>query len=73
MRLGFYQFAPEFGQVEANVKHISAVLKSADAELIVFPELATSGYLFTGLEEVERAAEPVPGPSTEQLQDTARG
>ena len=37
------------------------------ARLIVFPECALSGYVFSSLEEALPAAEPIPGPSTEKI------
>lgn len=67
MRIGYYQFAPEFGNTEKNTEKLAAVLAEAEADLIVAPELATSGYLFTSREELFACAEPVPGPSTEKL------
>jgi len=42
------------------------------ARLIVFPEAALSGYVFSSLEEASLAAEPVPGPSTEKILDACR-
>ncbi len=72
MRIGFFQFVPEFGAVEKNLSRIENGLGKAEADLVVLPELATSGYLFTSREEVERLAEPVPGPTTERLQAVAR-
>lgn len=74
MRVGFYQFAPVLGDVEANRRAIRRALAHPDAEgaLIVLPELATSGYLFTSREALRRVAEPVPGPTTALLQEIAR-
>ena len=72
MRIGYYQFSPEFGRVEENTEKLADTLRSAKADLIVAPELATSGYLFTSVEELFGYAEPVPGPSTEKLTDAAR-
>ena len=72
MRVGFYQFAPEFGAVELNRDRIASVLSGADADLLVFPELATSGYLLTSKEELAELAEPIPGPTTELLERIAR-
>ena len=37
------------------------------AKLIVFPECALTGYVFTSLEEALPIAEPIPGPSTERI------
>lgn len=72
MRVGFYQFAPEFGRVERNLEHVAKGLQDVQADLIVLPELGNSGYLFLSREEVEAAAEPIPGPSTDFLHQLAR-
>jgi predicted amidohydrolase len=72
MRVGFYQFAPEFGNVEKNLNHIESALEGVDADLIVLPELANSGYLCTSQDEVDELAETIPGPSTEFLQRLAK-
>ncbi len=71
MRVGFYQFSPEFGAPDANRERIASVLADTEADLVVFPELATSGYLFTSKEELAEAAEPIPGPTTGLLQRVA--
>jgi len=71
MRLAFYQFAPELGAVEKNRERLATALHGLDADLIVLPELATTGYLFTSREELFRQAEPVPGPTTDLLQRCA--
>ena len=55
MKVGFYQFVPEFGNVQKNVETMVDAVKAADADLVVFPELATSGYLFLDPKEVEAA------------------
>lgn len=72
MRIGFYQFSPKFGDVDANLKQIERSLEGVEADLIVLPELANSGYLFTSYEELAAVAEPIPGPTTEFLQKLAR-
>jgi len=72
MRVAYCQFAPEFGEPEANRDAMEAAAERAEAEVLVFPELATSGYLFISQAEVARLAEPVPGPTTERLSALAR-
>lgn len=67
MRIGFYQFAPRFGEPQANLAQIAEALEGARADLIVLPELANSGYLFLSQAEVAALAEPIPGPTTEFL------
>ena len=71
MRIGFYQFAPVFGDVPANRRQIRTALQACDADLVVLPELATSGYLFLTADEVEAVAEPVPGPTTDLVHRSA--
>jgi predicted amidohydrolase len=72
MRIGFFQFAPRFGQPDHNLNAIITAVSAAEADLIVAPELALSGYLFTRREEVEAIAQEVPGPATDRLAQTAK-
>jgi predicted amidohydrolase len=73
MRVGFVQYEPAFGAVAANLAGIEAAVEAAGrADLMVLPELATTGYNFASPEEAESLAEPVPGPSTERLAALAR-
>ena len=45
--LAIVQFKPVYSDLESNIKFISNTIKSDNSDLIVFPELATSGYFFT--------------------------
>jgi predicted amidohydrolase len=56
------------GDVEANVAKIERMATGAD--LVIFPECATTGY-FVG-ERALQLAETVPGPTTERLAEVAR-
>ena len=55
--IGFYQFAPEFGAVSANLSKIIKALDGADADIIVLPELAFTGYYFQDRAELATLAE----------------
>ncbi|RKX76946.1 MAG: acyltransferase [Spirochaetes bacterium] len=75
MKVGFFQFYPLFGKVKNNLDYIYNGIAGYIREnpynkpdLLVLPELATSGYQFTSREDIEKLAEPVPGPSTDMLQ-----
>jgi predicted amidohydrolase len=68
MKVGYFQFNPQFGKLEENRKQIEKVLLEVDADLIVLPELPVSGYFFSNKAEMENLAEPVPGPTTKILQ-----
>ena len=73
LKAGFIQTCPEFGQVENNRRQIADFLEKADADLIVLPELFTTGYQFTDRKEVAAFAEAIPeGPTTGFLIDQAR-
>ena len=70
MRIGFYQFAPLFGRRDENIERIVSALDGAEADLVVLPELCTSGYQFKSAGEVAEAAEdPLEGPTPRALQD----
>ncbi len=60
MRIGFYQFSPFYGEKDKNLEVIKEVIKKSRADLIVFPELATSGYLIKNKEFLKKNAFSVP-------------
>ncbi|MFN3346415.1 MAG: nitrilase-related carbon-nitrogen hydrolase [Candidatus Bipolaricaulaceae bacterium] len=64
MRVGYVQFAPEFGEKEKNLRRIADLLEHKEADLWVLPELCTTGYQFTSVKELAELAEPVPGGPT---------
>lgn len=68
MRVGYVQFAPEFGEVERNLGKVTTLLSQDHAELWILPELFSTGYQFTSQREVQELAEPIPdGPTTQRL------
>jgi predicted amidohydrolase len=72
MRVGFFQFAPVFGDIKRNLDMVTERLASAQCDLMVLPELFASGYQFTTTAEAEALAEPVPdGPTTQRLVEIA--
>jgi len=73
MRIGLLQFAPRHGDVPANLDHIARALAKVRADLVVLPELCTTGYLFTSRPEIAGLAEPVPaGPTCEAMAKLSR-
>jgi len=64
MRVGVFQFAPEFGNVKANLSRVEDALAEANADLMVLPELFNSGYLFETKKEVAQLSEEIPGGTT---------
>ncbi len=61
------QFKPDFLQVDANLKRIELLLTDVSADLIVLPELVTSGYVFKTKNELDEVCEPVPEGRTFQF------
>ena len=68
IRVSCIQFEPEIGDVDRNTGRATELIRAAAAEgsqLIVLPELASTGYVFESHEEAKSLAEPVPdGPTT---------
>jgi 5-aminopentanamidase len=60
MRVGVLQFEPVLGEVDHNLEHIERLLTGVDLDLVVLPELCTTGYQLTS-EEARDLAEPFPG------------
>jgi predicted amidohydrolase len=51
----------------ATIRERALEAASLGAQLVVFPECALTGYALT-TQEIDRIAEPIPGPSTTELQ-----
>src|SRR6056297_1379749 len=65
MKLGIYQFNPEWGQIENNLNRIESNLENhPDVDLWVLPELCTTGYQFKSRQELKDLAEEFPGQQT---------
>ena len=60
MKIGVYQNHPEFGSIEKNVQQAVSDLRGVEADLMVLPELFSTGYQFTSREEVSEMAEEIP-------------
>ncbi len=55
-RVACLQLAPRLGEVVANQARIAEAVRACDADIVVLPELATSGYAFSSREEAAAAA-----------------
>lgn len=63
-RLAAVQTHPRFGETVANLDRAEQVVEGLDADLIVLPELFSTGYAFRDRAELETLAEPWPGGPT---------
>lgn len=67
MKIGIYQFYPQWGQIQQNLEKIIATISSkTKVELWVLPELCTTGYQFTSKEELMELAEEFPNGKTSE-------
>jgi len=67
-RIGFIQNNPVFGEIGYNLSKIEPLLTQGIVDLMVLPELFSTGYHFLNQEEVLRLSEPIPeGPTTQAL------
>lgn len=57
MKIGYFQFEPRFGDSSANLDCILRGLDGADADLMVLPELALTGYYFESRSQAMALAE----------------
>jgi 5-aminopentanamidase len=74
VRLGAAQLAPVLGDLGGNrARAATAIAEAAGrgAQLVVAPELCTSGYGFADAAEARASAEPVDGPSVGGWRDLA--
>ncbi|MCF7885963.1 MAG: acyltransferase [Candidatus Marinimicrobia bacterium] len=61
MKLGIYQFDPEWGKKKHNLARIEEKLTNEDnVDLWILPELCTTGYQFTSQQELNKLAEKFP-------------
>jgi predicted amidohydrolase len=68
------QLAPVMGDAARSAANIGAAVRRAaagGATVVVLPELANTGYMFTGIDELTAAAEPLDGPYLTQLAELA--
>jgi predicted amidohydrolase len=61
MIVGVFQFAPRFGDKPYNLGRIEDVLMKSKADLVVLPELCTTGYQFVNQAEAGALCEDIPG------------
>lgn len=73
MLAGFVQTSPVNGDVRANLSQAEKLIGGQKADLLVLPELFTTGYQFNSREEAFQLAESIPdGPTTAFLAALAR-
>jgi len=72
MKVACVQFAPKHRDIEWNLEFIRRTVEKTDAELLVFPELALTGYLFTKPSDLTPLAQRIDGALVKSLCEIAR-
>lgn len=63
VKVALLQFEPWFGEVDENLDSVRSRLAGLRADLVVLPELCTTGYQFRDRGEAEKLAQPADGPA----------
>lgn len=72
LKIGCYQFEPKLLDRAKNHEAIRRAFDGRPLDLVVLPELLSSGYFFASKQDVMSVAEPIPGgPTTELLSELA--
>lgn len=71
MNVAMVQLAPVFGEVEGNLRAIEEACTNLSADLVVLPELCTTGYQFRDRKELLELAEQAGGRSLKRLSGVA--
>jgi predicted amidohydrolase len=72
MYLSLVQFAPDFGNKESNIKKIHNFIDNTNTDIIVFPELALTGYDFKDRNEVMKYADDFESPVIQEVAEKAQ-
>ena len=75
VKIAAVQMDPQIGQNKENLKKIiqkTKIAAQSGADLIVFPECALSGYVFSSREEALPFMETIPGAATGRLSELCR-
>ena len=75
VKIAAVQMDPQIGKNKENLEKIiqkTEIAAHNGAELVVFPECALSGYVFSSREEALTSMETIPGASTDKLSELCR-
>jgi len=72
LTLALVQFAPAFSDKQKNLSKIVDLTQNLSADILVFPELCTTGYFFTSKSQTAALAEPDDGETVRYFQALAK-
>ncbi|MGA7304599.1 MAG: nitrilase-related carbon-nitrogen hydrolase [Rhodothermales bacterium] len=73
LKIGCFQFQPKFLERDSNLETLARAFEGSSYDLVVLPELVSSGYFFSSMDEVEGVVEHVSdGCTTKSMVELAR-
>lgn len=75
IKVAVVHFHPYLQQVSYNIDRLLQLAEEAGsngAKIVVFPEMATSGYSYFNREQIRQVAETIPGKTTELFSPVAK-
>jgi len=72
LTLAVVQFTPRFGEKGKNLSRMQELVTGIAADIMVFPELCTTGYFFVSREEAAEVAETGSGQSSQFFREMAQ-
>ncbi|MGB9701240.1 MAG: nitrilase-related carbon-nitrogen hydrolase [Candidatus Kapaibacteriota bacterium] len=72
MKVSAVQFKPLLFEKDANLERMISFIHNTKTDLIVFPELCTTGYFFINKEEIAKYAEDAQGETYQLMQRLSR-
>lgn len=72
IRVSYIQTSPKFGDIEGNVTDAVGRIKKLDTDLVVLPELFSTGYQFKSKKEARQLSETTDGHAVSELVKTSK-
>lgn len=75
VKVAVVHFQPQYQQVSSNVDRMLQLAEEAGsngAKIVIFPEMATSGYSYFNKKQICQVAEIIPGKTTKFFSDVAK-
>ena len=71
INISIVQFCPKLFERKSNISRIEEIIEKDDSDLILFPELSTTGYFFLNREEVDENSDEFNGKTIMHFQEMA--
>ena len=72
MKVACCQFSPAYRDIQQNLDRMRSISQETDTDIIVFPELALTGYFFRTPNEMGTLGQRIDGPLSQDISELAR-